>query len=121
MTMRLIKSAVITAFVGLLAIPFAPPANADASITHGSDIAYTQYLNDDIITVCDREADNHGVYAEYYLSDGSSHEVGDANGSASGCGQHNWTQSPYWVTAFRVCETTEGCSIWKFTDGPGGS
>ena len=60
------------------------------------------------------------MYAEYYLNDGTPEEVGDANGSASGCGQDNWVSSPYWVRQFRVCETTAGCSGWVYPDGPGG-
>jgi hypothetical protein len=86
----------------------------------GSDYARTIGINDDIIEVCDQEADGHGVYTEYYLNDGSYHKRGDGNGSASPCYVDDWTQTPYWVNHYRVCETGVACSGWVYTDGIGG-
>lgn len=87
----------------------------------GSDYAETLGVNDDIIQVCDREADGNGVYADYYLNNGSLQQQGDGNGSAAPCYKADWTQTPYWITRYRVCERSVACSGWVYTDGLGGS
>ncbi|MEU4742498.1 hypothetical protein AB0G02_18820 [Actinosynnema sp. NPDC023658] len=97
-------------------------ANAySGPIYHGNDYAETLGVNDDIIQVCDREADGNGVYAEYYLNNGSYHKRGDSNGSASPCSKDDWTATAYWISRYRVCEDTVGCSSYRYTDGLGGS
>ncbi|GAB2963204.1 hypothetical protein [Saccharothrix stipae] len=111
------------ALIAMVALVFgAAPASAYTTpATHGSDYAETLGVNDDIIQVCDREADGHGVYTEYYLNNGSYHKRGDSNGSASPCAKDDWTATAYWVARYRVCEDTVGCSGYRYTDGLGGN
>ena len=113
----------ITGAAGALALALTgSPAYAySGPVYQGSDYAETIGINDDIVQVCDREADGNGVYVEYYLNNGSYHKRGDGNGSASPCYKDDWTQTAYWVRNYRVCETSVGCSSWKYTDGLGGN
>jgi hypothetical protein len=121
--MRKLSILVLAVVGGLLAmLVLAPPASAySGPLYHTYDYAKTYYTNDDIIQVCDREADGHGVYAEYYLSSGAFKSVVDGNGSAAGCGVNDWTAYPWWVTRYRVCERYVSCTGWAYTDGIGGS
>ncbi|MGH3835809.1 MAG: hypothetical protein ACRDSF_08905, partial [Pseudonocardiaceae bacterium] len=58
----------------------------------------------------DREADGHGVYAQYKIRGSQNiYHVGDRNGSAPG---HGAEPAGGIVTEFRVCERSEGCSGW---------
>jgi hypothetical protein len=116
---RVTAGAAITAVVAMLTLTGI--ANAwSGPIYHTSDYAYTAEVNDDIIVVCDQEADGHGVRAEYYLNNGSRHAVGDGNGSRPPCYGDDWRATPYWVTQYRVCESGVSCTSWARTDGPGG-
>jgi hypothetical protein len=121
MNRTLVRFAVGTGAV-LGAVLLATPAFAVAGPNyHGSDYSETLRIQDDIIEVCDQEADGHGVSAHYYLNDGSYHERGDSNGSASPCSFDDWTASPWWVTQFKTFEASVSSSqAWTFTDGPGG-
>ncbi|WP_158851386.1 hypothetical protein [Saccharothrix deserti] len=94
----------------------ATPASAHReSITHGSDEAFTDSTHL-VITACDREADGNGVRAEYETwSTTRIFSVGDANGSASGCGSE-LSENGYEIYRFRVCEANVGCSRWEYTD-----
>jgi hypothetical protein len=81
---------------------------------HGNDYAlvtdidgYNSYLG-----VCDKEADNHLVtanYREYPHPPGDNGSISDSNGSKSPCGGRN---SPTYYVDFNVCEATQGCSRW---------
>ena len=92
---------------------FVPAASADVSIMgtvyQGDDYAWS---NGTDVSVCDREADGHGVYGEFDLSSGSNATVRDPNGSASGCGTNKFNR----VVFFRVCEDLNNlpdpCSSW---------
>ena len=106
--------------VAALVLSAAPAGAYSGPAYQGSDYAQTIGTNDDIIQVCDRESDGHGVYADYYLNTGAHRTLTDGNGSASPCYIDDWTTSPYWITRYRVCEKTVACSGWVYTDGPGG-
>jgi hypothetical protein len=109
----------------LLVVPFAvlssngPAAAAAAgscwynglAMWHGSgDFAMT-FENCYRLEVYDGEADGHGVRAEFYTSqDYTMRTVRDSNGSKSGAGV--WRDGVHYVTNFRVCESTKGCSDW---------
>jgi hypothetical protein len=65
-----------------------------------------------LYSACDLRADGNGIRTEVRLSNGFSDSVGDANGSASGCGEEHPAGQAY-VTSFRVCAATSYCSAWK--------
>ena len=67
--------------------------------------------NHNYLTVCDLQADNRGVRIEYRTNRGGSDHVGDANGSASGCGSEN-TYDGGLVTSWRMCEASS-CESWR--------
>jgi hypothetical protein len=63
------------------------------------------------LNVVDNEADGNGVRAEFYTNqDYTLRTVRDSNGSADGYGV--WSDGVHYVTNFRVCESTKGCSAW---------
>lgn len=97
---------------------------ADATspiLTHGNDWARTYYADDDIISVHDGEDDGHYVGAGYYLNDGTYHVVADTNGPNNGGKTDDWSDTAFWITMFRVCESDGGgCTGFLVTDGPGG-
>ena len=105
----------------LLALAAAPANAYSGPIYQGNDYAFTQYVNDDIVYACDGEKDGNRVYTQYYLSDGSFWRVDDVGGQNGVCEGDDWTQTPYWVTRYQVCETTVGCSAYRSTDGIGGN
>jgi hypothetical protein len=86
--------------VGVLVITSATPAQAFiARAFEGSD--YASYsTTDGWLEVCDMERDGHGVYGEFWQS-GVKRRVGDANGSAGGCGNGHIGG----VDRFLVCES----------------
>ena len=59
----------------------------------------------DVVDVCDRERDGHGVYVKVVLNDGYD-QFGDANGSAAPCSTRNYTR--YRVSYIYVCESVAG-------------
>lgn len=104
--------------VAALLVAAATPASAHATTAppHGSDTARVDAAHW-VITVCDGEADNHGVYAEYvtWRAGSGVYTVGDPNGSASPCGSET-PDDGYSILRYRVCEQTEGCAGWRSTD-----
>lgn len=118
---RNLMIAVAIAGAAVLGVGAGPASAYSGPLYHGNDYAQTMYINDDVIEVCDMEADGNGVYAEYYLNTGAFKSVNDGNGSAAGCGRNDWQSSPYWITHYRVCERSVSCSGWVYTDGLGGS
>jgi hypothetical protein len=98
----------------------ATPASAYSIVYQGSDYAQTLRVQDDILQVCDKESDGHGVWSDYVLNTGASGTLLDGNGSASPCYIRDWSATPYWVHHYRVCERYVACSGWRYTDGPGG-
>jgi hypothetical protein len=116
--MARVRSALVTGLsVAAMLVAAAAPALAhrENAPPHGSDEAFVD-ANHLAITACDREADGHGVRAEYYTwgSQNTLRSVGDANGSASGCGTE-LSEDGWEIKQFRVCEETEGCKGWKYT------
>jgi hypothetical protein len=64
-----------------------------------------------VLNVIDAEPDGHGVRAEFYTSqDYTMRTVRDSNGSSEGYGV--WSDGVHYVTNFRVCESTKGCTKW---------
>jgi hypothetical protein len=65
---------------------------------------------------CDMLADNWGVRTQYTTSNGVTDIVGDANGSAAGCGSESPTGGGYIVRA-RTCAGENGagtiCTPWR--------
>lgn len=113
-------AAIVGVTVTMLAVAAAPASAYSGPAFHGADYAQTIGINDDIVQVCDREADNHAVFVEYFLNDGTRHIKYDENGSAPPCYIEDWTQTPFWIDHYRVCENFVGCSGFVFTDGIGG-
>lgn len=70
------------------------------------------------IGVCDYLADGLGARAEYKTSAGGSDYVGDANGSASGCGSES-SYDGSTITQFRACvrdsDGHSSCTGWVAT------
>jgi hypothetical protein len=118
------------ALAGLLLVAAMAPAKAaacnspiatkagDGSITCVTDTSVGQSL-----TWCDRDADNHKVYARFSDSFTGSARwnttvrvFGDAgydpNGSSSGCGIYSHLQRGQRFYAWAVCVQYEGCSGW---------
>jgi hypothetical protein len=115
----MLRSAAVGAIAAATCVllPASPAGATTDPLPHGNDWARTYYQNDDIISVHDGENDGHIVWADYYLSDGSLHRVTDATGPNNGGFTHDWTQTPYWITGFRVCESDGGgCTGWRHTD-----
>ena len=99
----------------------AAPADATSRVLyHGSDWARTFYINDDVITVNDGEADGHTVWVDYYLNNGSFHRLYDLNGPNNGGAIADYRLTPYWISKFRLCEYEGGCTSYLPTDGLGG-
>ncbi|MFF3210753.1 hypothetical protein ACFYYB_08805 [Streptomyces sp. NPDC002886] len=69
------------------------------------------------VSACDGKADNRGIRTEYVTSNGGFDHVGDANGSAGGCGSER-SFDGYPISAFRVCARNSstgqdlGCTNW---------
>ncbi|GAA3919653.1 hypothetical protein GCM10023084_82190 [Streptomyces lacrimifluminis] len=102
--------AVTTAVVGLSALAIGPAFAVPVSSYQGDDFARLSYAGlgghtTDIVEVCDREADGHGVYVKVWKRDGYE-EFGDANGSASPCSSRSYRAN--WITSIQVCETHTG-------------
>jgi len=70
------------------------------------------------VTACDNRADGWGVRTIYRLRSGVNGLVGDANGSAAGCGSRSVTTSSNPVVSYRVCAGPSGtgenseCTAW---------
>lgn len=65
------------------------------------------------VTAWDNEADGHGVRVEYYLGGGGPMlTLRDSDGSASDGAFKDYLGT--YVSQLRVCESTEGCSAWKY-------
>ncbi|MBP2327385.1 hypothetical protein JOF56_007770 [Kibdelosporangium banguiense] len=59
----------------------------------------------------DREADNHGVHAEYLTRAGGRFTVGDPAGSAGQAGTE-LSEDGSVIVGWRTCESGEGCGAW---------
>lgn len=118
--MRFLKHcvAIVLPCAGALALTLALAAPASATtdpLKHGNDWARTYYIADDIISVHDGEADGHTVWTDYYLSNGSMHRLYDLNGPNNGGATADYTDTPYWITKYRVCEYEGGCTGYRPT------
>lgn len=107
LTKRVLTIGAAAIAVGLYSTP------AQAHFTYSSYSGNQGQVNGshDYLTVCDLQADNRGVRIEYRTSRGGSDHVGDANGSASGCGSE-YTYDGGVVTQWRMCEATS-CEGWR--------
>jgi hypothetical protein len=117
--MARVRTALVTGLsVAAMLVASAAPAMAhrETAPKHGSDEAFVDATHL-AITACDREDDGNGVRAEYYTfgSPNTLRSVGDANGSASGCGTE-LSEDLWEIQRFRVCEATKGCADWEWTD-----
>jgi hypothetical protein len=99
----------ITAVAAVLLATITPAAAHETRAGHGFDTATVVSTHRQIV-VCDNEADNHGVYADYATLAGFSYVASDTNGSATGCGVGNWDGTN--IIRFRVCERSVSCSAW---------
>ncbi|GGR65648.1 hypothetical protein GCM10010169_06250 [Micromonospora fulviviridis] len=99
------------ALTAIVSIPlmglWASPAQAHFAVAyHGSDVA-TVSSGHTFVEVYDKEADGNGVYGVFYLYNGTTQQVGDPNGSASGGGSAGFSAGVDW---FYICERNVGCS-----------
>lgn len=72
--------------------------------------------NHETVDACDTRADGFGLYTRYRLLNGTEGKVGDANGSASGCGvgrPGTYGSNP--VVAIKVCKDMliDRCTDWN--------
>jgi hypothetical protein len=91
----------------------ATAAQAAVTVYHGDDYAFTIGADGVTVWVCDKEADNHGVYADYVTRAGRSDTINDGNGSADGCGWENSADGSF-IDRIIVCERSVGCSAWGY-------
>lgn len=99
----------------------AAPAAASYTAYHGSDFARTTVPNEDYLMVCDKEADNHGVYGRFILNTGSYLDGADSNGSAAGCAELDLRATPYWTVRLEAVERNVGGGGYVWTDGLSGN
>jgi hypothetical protein len=111
---------VVIAASAALILSVSPAHAYSGPIYHGSDSAWVYWVDDDHITVCDRESDGHGVWVDYYTSGGGLRTMLDGNGSAAGCAHSRDWYPPQWITSYRLCERYVSCTGWYRPDGPGG-
>jgi hypothetical protein len=71
-----------------------------------------------IIDACDTYKDGLGLYVKYTLMGGDEGKVGDANGSAAGCGIRRVGSATYPIVRFNVCVDVplepDMCTGWKW-------
>ncbi len=103
----------VVAVTALALVLTAAPAYALHTVYQGSDYAETTGDHTGI-WACDREADGHGVWADWY-DYGLTYYAGlvDANGSQPGCTFKDIY--PKKIMKFRVCERYVACSGWMYT------
>jgi hypothetical protein len=69
-----------------------------------------------IIDACDTYKDGQGLYVKYTLMGGDEGKVGDANGSAAGCGIRRVGSATYPIVRFNVCSDVavypDKCTGW---------
>ena len=100
----------VIAAAALSILTMAPAHAAGAIVYQGDDYASLSVggfsgQTFDIVDVCDREADGHGVYVKVVLYDGYD-QLGDANGSASPCSSRSYARRQ--VDSMQVCEAVTG-------------
>ena len=105
-------TAVIASTTALVLLSAAPAFAVKVQAKQGSDYASLE-TDDYWVEVCDMENDGNGVYAQFSDTGGGWETVGDANGSAGGCGND---YVDFRVDRFKVCESDllqDSCSAWK--------
>jgi len=69
-----------------------------------------------IIDACDTFKDGQGLYVKYTLMGGNEGKVGDANGSAAGCGIRRVGSASAPIVRFNVCSDValypDACTGW---------
>ena len=110
---RLLTSIPVIALTALTLLLTPAPANAYSSAHHGSDYVQTWGTNYTFISVCDRESDGHGVWADVY-DNRLNYYPGllDGNGSKSPCYDYS---IPNGIYQFRICERYVSCSRFYVT------
>jgi hypothetical protein len=105
----------VVAVTVLALVLTAAPAYALHTAYQGSD--YAETTGDHAgIWACDKEADGHGVWAEYYdFTLRLYPALVDPNGSKPGCAFSDI--DPQRIYQFRVCERYVACSGWKYPYG----
>ncbi|MFD7446401.1 hypothetical protein [Streptomyces sp. NPDC059909] len=104
--------ALAAAVVGLSALASGPAhAGVIPRVYQGDDYAEAWHAYSgsafiaEMVSVCDREPDGHGVYVKVWLNAGYE-EISDTNGSAYGCGSRGYDRND--VEAIEVCERVTG-------------
>ncbi|WP_155374424.1 hypothetical protein [Catellatospora vulcania] len=116
-----VRATLIAAAAAGAVLVLAAPASAayTATIKGGYGHAKTLGGMEDFFHVCDTDANGIGVYGRYILSNDSTVDVSDSNGSASGCGQADYTDTPYWAVRLQAIQRDGKASPWVETDGFG--
>ncbi|WP_155374420.1 hypothetical protein [Catellatospora vulcania] len=118
-----VRATLIAAAATGAVLVLAAPASAGwgTSIPGGYGNARTIGVQEDYFQACDTAANNIGVYGRFILANSAGTvDVSDGNGSAAGCGEQDWTQTPYWATRLQAIQRDGIASPWKNTDGPSG-
>ena len=103
---RVLAGATLTALI-LLALTAVPVQAHYTYIYHGSDYASVS-SNHLQASVCDRENDNHRVYADLLLSSGTRAQVWDTFDSV--CATMSFFTT---IRQYRLCEEKVSCTAWK--------
>jgi hypothetical protein len=103
---RVLVGATLTALI-LLALTAVPAQAHYTYIYHGSDFAAVS-SNHLQVSVCDRENDNHRVYADLLHSNGSRTQVWDRFDSV--CATMSFFTT---IRQYRLCEEMVSCTAWK--------
>jgi len=112
--MRVIKkvlagAAMATAFIAVSA----PAAMADPMSVQlpyeGHGGVHTGHT---YVYACDDNADGDGVRMWYWLRSGGTGQVGDGNGSRSGCGGRSVTTTANPVVKVQLCAGPSGKDLW---------
>jgi hypothetical protein len=109
--LRRLRLLLIVASAIVSLVTLANPAGATSAIAyHGNDWGRTIGYFDDTIAVCDAEADNRTVWAEYKMTNGATYSLWDVNGANNGCVLDDfWVDTPYRAREIRICEYEGGC------------
>ncbi|MEU9413470.1 hypothetical protein AB0E08_48355 [Streptomyces sp. NPDC048281] len=116
----LVRVGGIVAGAGLAAAMSMSPASAATAVAlhdWGAGAVSTDLYG---VSACDNKADNRGIRTEYITSNGGRDLVGDANGSASGCGSES-SYNGYPIVQLRVCARNAStgvdieCTSWYST------
>lgn len=97
----------LTVLVGAFTIATSPALSHSTSSSVPGGYGGVQNSHTSVYA-CDTSANGWGVRTYYRLRSGSNSHVGDANGSAAGCGSRAVTTTSNPVVSYQVCTGPDG-------------